>query len=444
MRSSAATRRVESGLGLSQSTADAVVRLLDALVPVALARLLIRVALWLWGRPSRERLDRFWHEHLLCEEKARDGANQGLFLRTFHRRLLGSQSFEALAVQLSQPGPALVAGVEAFVRAMVLAAVRHYLLESRGGPPPLSEVHLACCVECDLACRGCYSEGSRRCGQTPSPERLGALMDQASRSGAAVIHLVGKGEPLLDERFALGLLDQARARRRLLFTLSTSGQHVTPAVIEALARTPNLLCLVSLDGLETRHDARRGPGTYARARDAIARLRAAGIPVGFTCTVTRENWDELASPDFLGELSAAGCCLGVFSRFFSVGASDLALDVPRATLDRYRQALDHAAAAASFPVIDLDELEESIGCRARAGHSVYLDGTTGRVTPCIRVPWSPASCTLAPNGAGNTLDTVLSEPFFRDYRRGECAAGCWCGSALDEEQASVRQAASVD
>jgi hypothetical protein len=49
--------------------------------------------------------------------------------------------------------------------------------------------------------------------------------------------------------------------------------------------------------------------------------------------------------------------------------------------------------------------------------------------------------TKAPRGA---LDLVLSEPFFRDYRRGKCADGCWCGSALEEEQARVRQAASVD
>jgi hypothetical protein len=90
-----------------------------------------------------------------------------------------------------------------------------------------------------------------------------------------------------------------------------------------------------------------------------------------------------------------------------------------------------------MPLIDLDEVEAQIGCRSRAGASVYVDAASGAVTPCIRMPFSPASCRLAPE-VGRTLGRVLEDPFFLRYRAPSTAPSFGCGDDLAGELGRLR------
>jgi hypothetical protein len=133
----------------------------------------------------------------------------------------------------------------------------------------------------------------------------------------------------------------------------------------------------------------------------------------------------------------AGCAMGIYSRFFALPpATHRDLRLGERARAEFQAALLQAQLGAGMPLLDLDELEECGGCRARAGLSVYVDGTTGMVSPCIRVPWAPATCRLAHSGRG-ALDEVLRHPFFEEYRKGDCASGSWCGADLEAEQAAV-------
>lgn len=78
------------------------------------------------------------------------------------------------------------------------------------------------------------------------------------------MHVVGKGEPFLDDARGLALLGAIRRRRELYFTLATSALHLSPALCDAAARTPNVLLLLSIDGFEALHDERRGVGTHVQ------------------------------------------------------------------------------------------------------------------------------------------------------------------------------------
>ncbi len=434
--------RPGGGLGLEPGTASRLVRLADLLLPPVL----VRLGLWLLllvARPwvTVERVQRSWRRRFLCETAAGPVGTHGAFLRAFHDGLLASGSFERLVGFLGgAPRWQAARRLEGAARPFLLAALRHRLLDGNGGPPPLTEIHLACCVECDQACQGCYSACDRQ-GTTPGPARLGELFEEASRSGAAVVHLVGKGEPLLEDARGLELLAALRARRALFFTLATSALHLSPALCAAAAATPNLLLLVSVDGFRQLHDERRGAGTWERVVEAMRRLREAGAFFAFSCTVASTNWREAASAGFVQAMREAGCSLGVYSRYFSVQPSpDDRWPVPGAALEEYRGLLAQARRAAGMPLIDLDELEAYTGCRARAGLSVYVDGATGRVLPCIRLPWAPEACRLSQAPRGE-LDRVLRHPFYEELRRGSCLAGCWCGADLPAEQRAVRERA---
>ena len=430
-------RRVQDGLGLSPVAVAAVTRAVNLLLP----RLLARALIWLLlgARPlfTAARLQAWWREHLTCERPDRAAASQGAFLNRFMEQMLGSGSFATFAGHVARADRWRLAGqLEALSRVALLGWARHFMLESRDGPPPLSEVWLASCARCDQSCAGCYSV-SERVGEEPARKRLSRLIDQAAWSGAAAVHVIGKGEPFLDERHGLDLIELARARPHLFFTVATGGAHLTEALARALARTPNAMCLVSVDGLAATHDARRGAGSFQKVCAAMRLLRERGAAFACSSTVTAENWAEVSSLEFVAQMRRAGCAMGVYSRFFALPpALHPSLRLAGDSRESFREALARAQVGAGMPLLDLDDLEERGGCRARAGLSVYVDGTTGLVAPCIRVPWAPASCRLAHGRAGG-LDEVLRHPFFEEYRRGECAKGSWCGSDLDAEQAAV-------
>lgn len=432
------------GLGIQPGRARRIVRLLDLLFP----RWCARAGLWLLlaalgPAVTVERAQGFWRRRFLCETSQGPVGTHGAFLRSFHDAVLVSGTFERMVGWLRGASRWTVAcRLEAFARVWLLAALKRRLLEGGEGPPPLTEVHLACCVECDQACRGCYSACDRQ-GATPSAARLGELFDEAARSGAAAVHVVGKGEPFLDDARGLELLGAIRRRRELYFTLATSALHLTPALCDAVARTPNVLLLVSIDGFEALHDERRGAGTHQRVVQAMESLRRRGVLFAFSCTVASSNWREAVSPAFLKAMLEAGCGLGVYSRYFSVqSAPEDRYAVPASAMAEYRERLAAARLTAAMPLIDLDELESFTGCRARAGLSVYVDGTTGRVLPCIRLPWAPAACAL-PEAPEGRLDEVLRHPFFEEFRKGSCSAGCWCGADLPAEQRAVRERAQL-
>ncbi|MGC4122443.1 MAG: hypothetical protein QM765_49270 [Myxococcales bacterium] len=432
------------GLGVEIGRAGRFVRLADLLLP----RWLVRLGLWLLlllARPfvTTERVQRFWRRRFLCETPQGPVGTHGAFLRSFYDAVLSSGAFERLVAYLrGAPRWDSACRIEGLLRPLALATLRHRLLEDNGGPPPLTEIHLACCVECDQSCQGCYSACDRG-GKTPDAARLGQLFKEASRSGAAVVHLLGKGEPFLDDARGLKLVGALRAHRQLFFTLATSALHLTPALCEAVAQTPNLLLLVSIDGFEALHDDRRGRGTWRQVVAAMTRLRERRAFFAYSCTVASTNWREVVSAEFVRSMLEAGCGLGVYSRYFSVqSAADDPWAVPASALPEYRERLDAARRLASMPLIDLDELESCTGCRARAGLSVYVDGTTGRVLPCIRLPWAPDACRLSQAPQGE-LDQVLRHPFFAELRQGRCSAGCWCGADLPAEQQAVRERAQA-
>lgn len=337
----------------------------------------------------------------------------------------------------------LVAG---YARIALAGTLRHQILnrkkdETATPATVLNEVQLALYSGCNLDCVGCYSREQRaELKGSASPEMIEYLVDQSAANGAFAIHVVGHGEPFLSLSQANQLLDIISARPHLFFTVVTNGVLMPDSLARRIGTSSNLLVFVSVDGPQKLHDERRGEGSFAKAVAALSALKSHSAPCGFSTTVTRRNLHAVTTDGFAKTMRDAGCAIGGYSRYFPLSpesAQDLLLT--REDVRSHAAAFESLRERCDFPLMDLDDLEANSGCRSRAGLTVYIDGITGQVSPCIRSPFSPADCHID-RGNGVGLGEVLALPFFTHYRRDQAACQTWCGedpvrefSAVEEE-----------
>ncbi len=321
--------------------------------------------------------------------------------------------------------------VESYLRMALLGTLRHEVVSrerERSGVPPtlLIEAQLAPYTECNLDCIGCYTR-EQRTGRSANREELAFLIDEAESCGAWAVHIVGKGEPFLGWEQAEDLLAVLSTRPHLMFTIATNGTWMPVELARRLARLGNVMVLVAVDGPREIHDARRGPGTYELTRRCLETLRAQGALFGFSCMVSARSYRHVTSMEFLKRQADAGCAIGIFSKYFPLSpvACDELLMSP-ADEAEYRRLLRRARRETAIPILDFDDVERHTGCRSRAGISVYIDGVTGSVSPCIRTPYAPSECRLdRERGVG--LAQVLAHPFFERYRASSPRGATWCG-----------------
>ena len=142
--------------------------------------------------------------------------------------------------------------------------------------------------ECPLRCPGCYAYGDSHLGGGIVLRELTDFKGQALIDGMLRVvrehrpidlSIVG-GEPLVRFRELDVLLPQLTAMG-VHTQLVTSAVRPIPA---AWAGMPKLQVVVSVDGLQPEHDARRAPATYDRILKHIA-----GQHVTVHCTLTRQQ-----------------------------------------------------------------------------------------------------------------------------------------------------------
>lgn len=244
--------------------------------------------------------------------------------------------------------------------------------------------------ECPLRCPGCYAYGADHLGGDLTLRQVRDFKGQALVDG--VIALVDQHRPLHVSIVGGEPLVRYRELNTLLPILSARAIHVqlvTSAVREIPSEwrsLPLLSIVVSVDGLQPEHDARRAPATY----DRILK-HTAGHQVTVHCTVTRQQihrpgyleeflkfwspreetvkiWMSLYTPQF-GETSAERLTpadrLRVVADLRALRVRYPKLQAPRGLLDAYA----HPPQSPEACVF------------ARTTRSISADLTT-RITPC--------------------------------------------------------------
>ena len=244
--------------------------------------------------------------------------------------------------------------------------------------------------ECPLRCPGCYAYGDDHLGGDVTLREVRDFKGQALVDGVLAlvdrhrplhVSIVG-GEPLVRYR-ELSVLLPLLSRRRIHVQLVTSAVRDIPEAWRGLDR---LKIVVSVDGLQPEHDARRAPATYDRILKHIA-----GHHITVHCTVTRQ---QVNRPGYLEE----------FIRFWSMRADAgtiwMSLYTPQigeisaerlSAADRERVVADLLALRLRYPKLRMPkELIEVYAnppqspaecIFARTTLSISADLTT-RITPC--------------------------------------------------------------
>ncbi len=142
--------------------------------------------------------------------------------------------------------------------------------------------------ECPLRCPGCYAYGDEHLGggvtlrglsDYKGDELVARFMALIDRHKPLHVSIVG-GEPLVRYR-ELGQILPLLAERGVHTQLVTSAVRPIPPEWAALRR---LQVVVSIDGLQPEHDARRTPATYDRILKHIV-----GHRITVHCTITRQQ-----------------------------------------------------------------------------------------------------------------------------------------------------------
>ena len=143
--------------------------------------------------------------------------------------------------------------------------------------------------ECPLRCPGCYAYGDDHLGgggvtlrgisDYKGDELVTRFLALVDRHRPLHVSIVG-GEPLVRYRELDKILPQL-AERQIHTQLVTSAVRPIP---REWTRFPKLQVVVSIDGLQPEHDARRTPATYERILKHIE-----GHQITVHCTVTRQQ-----------------------------------------------------------------------------------------------------------------------------------------------------------
>src|SRR5436190_17602481 len=155
----------------------------------------------------------------------------------------------------------------------------------RGYNPSLS---IEITRECPLRCPGCYAYGDDHLGgdvtlrqvtDYKGQELIDRVLAIVDDQKPIHVSIVG-GEPLVRFRELNEILPKLSARG-IYTQLVTSAVRPIPAEWAAI---PRLQIVVSIDGLQAEHDARRTPATYDRILKHIV-----GQQITVHCTITRQQ-----------------------------------------------------------------------------------------------------------------------------------------------------------
>jgi len=265
-------------------------------------------------------------------------------------------------------------------------------------------VFIALTYRCNLQCRHCAVYGpDTACNDLDTGTWLSFFRELADLK---VLRLrLSGGEPFMrDDIWQLLDAVDALPMRWGINTNATRIDRHGARRLTGYRRLDDIM--VSLDGDASGHDAMRGRGAFALARQGIAHLSAAGLPVLLYCTVTRCNRDHLEP---VAELALEFKARSVkFNDLLPAGRGlanyrDLSLTQGqwRTALDTLRRLRETHGPLIAGTILDTGDQYDAIARHAAGkqapGEANCLCGCgtlinqcavqpDGRITPCDRLP----------------------------------------------------------
>ncbi len=227
--------------------------------------------------------------------------------------------------------------------------------------------------------------------------------------GISFILLAG-GEPMLRR----DIIEAAGRKQNILFPIFTNGTFIDERYFELFDKCRNLIPVMSIEGDRKLTDSRRGDGIYDMLVSNMDGFRKRGIVFGASVTVTAQNYREVVTDGFLGDLAEKGCKAVVFVEYVPVTDESRELapgDVHREFLMNEIKRLRNERPEMVYVSFPGDE-KSSGGCVA-AGRGFFHINSHGGAEPC---PFSPYSDI---NVKDTSLREAMHSPLFTALRSGD-------------------------
>jgi MoaA/NifB/PqqE/SkfB family radical SAM enzyme/SAM-dependent methyltransferase len=193
---------------------------------------------------------------------------------------------------------------EKFLARLPDAPVTHY--EGRSQylkTDQLKELWLHITNRCNLSCQHCLFTSGPTSTEEMSAELILNLAKEAVDLGCKIFALTG-GEPFFHpeiDKILSGLLKFPECHVVIL----TNGLLLEEKLTDNLDLS-RVHLQISVDGLNDRHDAIRGQGTFVQLRKQLLALKQRGIPFTLSMCVERRNLHDMAGlVDFAAEVGAS-------------------------------------------------------------------------------------------------------------------------------------------
>jgi len=259
---------------------------------------------------------------------------------------------------------------------------------------------------CNLDCTACYAKSFGAEADMP-PEVIHRVLAEAEDLGIHYFLIVG-GEPLV----VPGLLDTLMKARRTIFFLYTNATLLDRKLVAGIARAPNILPVVSIEGDRADTDLRRGEGVFARAEAAMRLMREARVLFGFCVMVTHRNMELVTSRAWLDSMWERGAVIGVLADYTPYAGECIeTLALTPEDRVRKRRLVDERKREARPYVVNFPPDEYRAGGCGSAGRVFMHIGPAGHVEPCPLCRYS------ADNVNEKTLRESLASLFFTELRR---------------------------
>ncbi len=271
---------------------------------------------------------------------------------------------------------------------------------------------------CNLRCQGCWVNVDGPAVDMPS-ETVDNIITACKEHGSYFFGILG-GEPLLYSE----LFHVIERHPDCYFQVLTNGTCLNDVVAGEMRRLGNVTPLISIEGMGSVSDERRGgDGVYDAALAALDCCQRARLITGVATSVCRSNIDDLVSDRFVSELIARKVHYLWYYIYRPVGANptpELALNEEQ--ILRLRSFIVETRCHA--PIMLLDAYWDHQGralCPAAVGISHHIN-PSGGIEPCPPIQFACDSV-----GDGTQFAAAVSGSEFLAHFRRDIAAktrGC--------------------
>lgn len=290
-----------------------------------------------------------------------------------------------------------------------LFALRAYRKRLKKGElfPPF--LFFAVTDACNLRCRGCWIQLTGQQVRSLPVEAVDRAIHEAAKQKVFFHTLLG-GEPFLyDDLWTI-----MEKHPECYFQIITNGQFMDDDTVRRIKKLGNISPLVSIDGLESENDARRGPGTYRKAVESCKRLQKAKILYGVATVVTGSNMDEVLSEDYVQTFIDLGAMYLWFYVFRPVGPDPAPeLCVSHEKMVELRKRLLYLRRKMPIVLIDTYWTAQGEAVCPAAKELGFHVGPQGGIEPCP--PLSVAREFLTDND-GDLFKTINESGFLRRFQ----------------------------